>query len=331
MKYTGKIHDGSLLTLRDLDAADIHQLLDSASSLKKRKRSGKTGRSLQGKSVALIFEKMSTRTRCATAVACADECGHTEYLGAGEIHLGEKESVIDTARVLGRFFDGVMFRGYRQETVRRLAQYSGVPVWNGLTDEWHPTQALADLLTVREEFGGLDGVKIVYIGDGRNNVANSLTVACAKCGLELVNCCPEELQPSESFRLEMEKLADSSGGVFSVIHDPAMAVDGANVIYTDVWVSMGEEAKKKERMKLLEPYAVNMDLIGKTGNADEGNVIFLHCLPAFHNSETAVSKDTGAMEVSDEVFESSFSRVFDQAENRLHTIKAIIVSAIGVL
>ena len=240
----------SLLTLRDLSTHELLGLLDLAVELKRKKREGGRGDRLAGKNIALLFEKMSTRTRCAAGVAAFDEGGHAEYLSADEIHLGKKESVRDTARVLGRMFHGILFRGYRQETVEALARYSGVPVWNGLTDEFHPTQAMADLMTIREAFGRLQGVKVVYVGDGRNNVANSLMVGCAYAGMDFVNCAPPELAPRADRVEEAARIAAHNGGRVSVVTDPAAAVPGANVIYTDVWTSMGEEAKFAERVRL---------------------------------------------------------------------------------
>jgi ornithine carbamoyltransferase len=303
-------------------------LLDLADLMKARRRLGVRGRLLERRQIAMIFQKTSTRTRCAAAVAAADEGGTTEYLSHREIHLGKKESVADTARVLGRMFDGIFFRGYRQETVETLSAFSGVPVWNGLTDASHPTQALADLMTVREKFGSLAGLKLVYVGDGRNNVANSLMEGCAKTGVRFVNCTPPELAPAGDAVAAAGAAAEQNGGSVEVVHDPGEAVEGANVVYTDVWVSMGEEAKMDERVRLLRPYQVTMRLMGATGNLGAGRVVFLHCLPAFHDHQTDLTKDVGAMEVTDEVFEADFSLVFEQAENRMHTIKALFVAAL---
>ncbi|MDA1044340.1 MAG: ornithine carbamoyltransferase [Verrucomicrobia bacterium] len=318
-----------LLTLNDLSDAEFLYLLDLASELKTKKIAGRQGRSLAGKNIALVFEKSSTRTRCAASVAAADEGGRTEYLSSKEMHLGKKESPADTARVLGRMFDGIMFRGYAQRTVELLAEYSGVPVWNGLTDDAHPTQSLADLFTVKEAFGCLKGLKVVYLGDGRNNVANSLMLGCAKSGVNFVNCTPAELMPSEALISSDRGLCAANGCTIDVVTDPRKAVVGANVIYTDVWVSMGEEDKQVERMDLLRPYQVNMELMRATGNLENGRVIFLHCLPAFHDHDTEMTRDSGALEVTHDVFEADFSKVFDQAENRMHTIKAIFTAAIG--
>jgi ornithine carbamoyltransferase len=318
----------SLLTLDDLSDAEMLKLLALAEDLKSKKKAGVRGNLLERKNIALIFEKMSTRTRCAAAVAATDEGGCTEYLSSNEIHLGKKESPADTARVLGRMFDGILFRGYKQSTVEMLARYSGVPVWNGLTDDSHPTQALADLMTIQESFGRLKGLKVVYIGDGRNNVANSLMNACAKAGMHYVNCTPPELMPLEKLVGAARQTAAANGGSITILHKPAQAVVGANVLYTDVWVSMGEEAKQAERLGLLQPYQVNMDLVRRAGTLDAGQLIFLHCLPAFHDHNTELTRTSGALEVTDEVFESPFSKVFDEAENRMHTIKAIFVACL---
>ena len=329
MDIPRKFNQRGLLTLTDLTDGELLEMLDLAEALKGRKYAGERGSLLERKNIALIFEKMSTRTRCACAVAAADEGGRTEYLSSHDIHLGKKESVADTARVLGRMFDGILFRGFKQSTVEQLALHSGVPVWNGLTDDHHPTQSLADLLTIREKFGRLRGLKVVYVGDGCNNVANSLMVACAKTGIHFVNCTPAELEPQGDLLKWCRDRAEFNGGSVKVVHDPATAVAGANVIYTDVWVSMGEEDKKAEKLALLQPYQVNMDLMRKTGNLESGEVIFLHCLPAFHDNNTEVSRECGALEVTDDVFEAPFSKVFDEAENRMHTIKALFVGALA--
>ncbi len=319
----------SLLRLTDFSAAEVEAVIGLALDLKAAKRAGRRGTRLAGRHLALVFEKMSTRTRCAAAVAAADEGACTEYLSAGEIHLGRKESVADTARVLGRMFDGILFRGYRQQTVELLAAHSGVPVWNGLTDATHPTQALADLMTVRERFGSLAGRRVVYCGDGRNNVADSLMEGCALMGMDCVNCTPPELFPARERVAELQRLAGERGGSVRVEPDPRTAVAGAHAVYTDVWVSMGEEAQFERRLELLRPYQVTMDLMRATGRLEAGEVMFLHCLPAFHDHQTDVTRDLGPLEVTDEVFEAPFSRVFDQAENRLHTIKALYVAALG--
>ncbi|OVE73542.1 ornithine carbamoyltransferase [bacterium B17] len=319
----------SLLTLNDVSDEEMAYLINLAVDLKANKKAGKKGDSLTGKNIALVFEKSSTRTRCATAVAISDEGGSAEYLSSRDIHLGKKESIADTARVLGRMFDGLMFRGFKQLTVELLAKYSGIPVWNGLTDEYHPTQALADLMTVQEKFGELKGVKLVYIGDGRNNVANSLMLGCAKMGVDFVNCTPEELFPEQDLVDAAAAKAAEHGSSITVTPDPSEALPGANVVATDVWISMGEESKREERINLLRPYQVNSELMSLTGNVDDGSVMFLHCLPAFHDSYTEVTKDTGPLEVTNDVFESSLSKVFDQAENKMHTIRALLVSSAG--
>ena len=321
----------SLLKLIDISDEQMLALVDLAIRLKARKRAGEhlDNPLIKGKNVCLIFQKSSTRTRCATINAVRDEGGHAEYLGQGDIHFGKKESVKDSARVLGRLFDGILFRGFHQETVAGLAQFSGVPVWNGLTDEWHPTQILADLQTMKEHFGTLKGLKVAFVGDGRNNVCNSLMVGCAKAGIDFVDVCPQELSPDPAIVAKARECAARHGSTVTVSHDPATGVQGANVLYTDVWVSMGEEAIFNQRVKLLSPFQVNMDLARATGNLEAGNVIFLHCLPAFHDNLTEVSKDTGALEVTDDVFEADFSKVFDEAENRLHTIKAMLLASLA--
>jgi ornithine carbamoyltransferase len=319
-----------LLTLNDLSDDDFRHLLDLSSELKAFKKRGERGQRLAGKHIALIFEKMSTRTRCAASVAIADEGGRAEYLSAREMHLGKKESPADTARVLGRMFDGILFRGFAQRTVELLAEYSGVPVWNGLTDDAHPTQSLADLFTIKESFGSLAGLKVAYVGDGRNNVANSLMLGCAKSGVHFVNCTPPELTPDAGIVESSRVLAERNACTVDVVNDPVAGVVGANVIYTDVWVSMGEEDKQAERIALLKPYQVNMPLMQATGNLESDRAIFLHCLPAFHDRNTEMTADSGALEVTDDVFEAPFSKVFDQAENRMHTIKAMLVASIGV-
>jgi ornithine carbamoyltransferase len=313
-----------------LSRDDILYLVDLASELKHRKARGGAGRKplLAGRNIALVFQKASTRTRCAAVVAASDEGAHVEYLGQSDIHFGKKESVADTARVLGRMFDGILFRGFEHAIVETLAQYAGVPVWNGLTDQWHPTQILADLQTMKEHFGRLDGLKVVYVGDGRNNVCNSLMAGCAKVGIDVVNCCPPELAPAADVLRQVTAAARASGAKVQVSHDPVAGVRGANVIYTDVWVSMGEESQFRKRLKLLRPFQVDMAMMKHTGNVANGGVIFLHCLPAFHNHDTDVTRELGPLEVTDAVFEAPFSRVFDEAENRMHTIKAIMVAAL---
>lgn len=301
----------SFLTLMDFSTDEINYLLNLAADLKSKKRAGIKGNSLAGKNIALLFEKASTRTRCSFTVACVDEGGHPEFLGKNDIHLGAKEDLKDTARVLGRMFDGIEFRGFKQSTVETLAEYSGVPVWNGLTDDDHPTQVLADFLTMRENFGALKGLKLVYLGDGRNNMSNALMIGCSKMGIEYVISTPKELEPDENL---LEKCR-SIGGNIKIINSPLEAVNGADAIYTDVWASMGEEDKKEERYKLLRDWQVNSKVMSATGK-DE--TIFLHCLPAVKGAE-----------VTEEVFESKQSKVFDEAENRMHTIKAVMVATLG--
>ncbi len=317
----------SMMRLASFTDEEMLNLIDLAAQLKARRAAGVRGNLLHRKNVALIFEKSSTRTRNSTLVAIRDEGGNGEYLTRPDIHFGKKESVKDTARVLGRIYDGILFRGFRQQDCEDLAKYSGVPVWNGLTDDYHPTQIFADLLTVRETFGSLGDVTIAYVGDGRNNVANSLMMGCAKCGVRYVCCTPRELWPDEKVLAEAEEVAKRNGVDIRVFDDPVKGVKGANVLYTDVWDSMGEEDKTAARIRLLRPYQINMDLMRATGNID-GRLMFLHCLPAFHDNKTEVTKDCGALEVTDEVFESKYSKVFDEAENRMHTIKALLVSAL---
>ncbi|MDI6617328.1 MAG: ornithine carbamoyltransferase [Clostridiales bacterium] len=318
----------SLLTIEQLSNEEFEYLLDLADDLKHKKRSGVRGKLLEGKNIALIFEKASTRTRCSFVTACYDEGAHPEYLGKGDIQLGKKETVKDTARVLGRMFDGIEFRGFKQSTVEELAEFAGVPVWNGLTDYAHPTQILADFMTIREKFGRkLKGRKLVFIGDGRNNMANSLMMGCAKMGMAYVNCAPRELLPSGGLIERAKTLAAENGGTIEFISNPLQAVKGADVLYTDVWVSMGEEDKMAERIALLKPYKVTMDMVKATGNE---NVIFEHCLPSFHNLDTEVSsKNPEICEVDEDVFESKYSVVFDEAENRMHTIKAVMVATLA--
>jgi len=323
----GNLKGRHFLRLLDFTSAEITDLLDLATTLKQAKRAGLRGRSLEGKSIALIFEKPSTRTRCAFTVACIDEGAHPEYLGKGDIQLGKKETVADTARVLGRMFDGIQFRGFAHATVETLAAHAGVPVWNGLTDQWHPTQILADLLTVREEFGLLRGLGLAYVGDGRNNMANSLLVGCAKLGMDVRIVAPESLHPDPSLVATVRSITVETGGAVTVTSSIADGVAGAHAVYTDVWASMGEEAKIAERIDMLKPYRVTPEMMAATGRRE---AIFLHCLPAFHNLETEVARhNPDICEVADEVFEGPQSRVFDEAENRLHTIKAVMVATLG--
>ena len=314
MKIMDSLKGRSFLTLKDFTPEEIRNFLDLAADLKAKKKQGVTGNSLKGKNIALIFEKPSTRTRCAFTVAANDEGGFPTYLGKDEIQLGKKESVEDTARVLGRMFDGIEFRGFSHAHVEILARDSGVVVWNGLTDEYHPTQVLADLLTMEEQFGRLKGLNFVFIGDGRNNMANSLMIGCGKMGVNCTIIAPEALWPEEELVKLCRGYAKEAGSTLTVTDDPE-AVAGADVIYTDVWCSMGEEAKAAERMALLTPYRVDRALMKKTGKE---TTVFMHCLPAVKGNE-----------VTEEVFESEQSVVFDEAENRMHTIKAVMVATLG--
>ncbi|MFW5843384.1 MAG: ornithine carbamoyltransferase [Spirochaetota bacterium] len=304
----------SLLTLLDLSPEEILSLLDTADRVKRERRAGEVHRRFEGKTMALIFEKRSTRTRCAFETAFAEEGGYPVFLSGQDIHLGVKETVEDTARVLGRMFDAIQFRGFAQRTVELLAEYSGVPVYNGLTDDYHPTQALADLQTFREAHGGFKGLRMAYVGDGRNNVATSLMIASAKVGLDIIIAAPEALAPRNETLAACQSLAEASGSAVEVAVDPKSAVKDADAIYTDVWVSMGEEEKSADRMALLAPYRVDAELMAATGKA---STIFLHCLPAVRGNE-----------VTDEVMDGSASRVFDQAENRKHTIKAVMLASL---
>ncbi|WP_243765648.1 ornithine carbamoyltransferase [Extibacter sp. GGCC_0201] len=304
----------SFLTLKDFTPEEIMYLLDLAADLKEKKKEGITGNSLRGKNIALIFEKPSTRTRCAFTVGAADEGGNPTYLSGNEIQLGHKESIEDTARVLGRMFDGIEFRGFRQDHVEALAKYSGVPVWNGLTDEYHPTQILADLLTMREHFGYLKGLRFAYLGDGRNNMANSLMIGCAKVGVDFINVAPKALWPTDELTDLCRKYASESGASITITDD-VDDVEGADVLYTDVWASMGEEDKAAERIEMLRPYQINKEMMART---KKDSTIFMHCLPAVKGKE-----------VTEDVFEGEASVVFDEAENRLHTIKAVMVATLG--
>ena len=304
----------NFITLKDFTPEEIGYLLELAEKLKADKKKGITGNSLKGKNIALIFEKPSTRTRCSFVVACVDEGGHPEYLGKDDIQLGHKESVEDTARVLGRLFDGIEFRGFKHSTVEALAKYAGVPVWNGLTDDYHPTQILADMLTMKEHFGYLKGLNFGYIGDGRNNMANSLMIGCSKMGINFTILAPKSLQPKEELTELCRGYAKEAGSTVT-ISDDVEDVKGADAVYTDVWCSMGEEDKAAERVALLKPYQVNKELMAKTG---KDTTIFMHCLPAVKGNE-----------VTEDVFESGQSVVFDEAENRMHTIKAVMVATLG--
>jgi len=311
ISLTGK----SFLTLKDFSKEEIQYLLDLALELKRKKKSKVKGDLLEGKNIALIFEKPSTRTRCAFTVASVDEGAHPEYLGVQDIQLGNKESIEDTARVLGRMFDGILFRGFSQETVEKLAKYSKVPVWNGLTDEYHPTQVLADFLTVMEHKGRLSHCKWVYVGDGRNNMARSLMIGCAKMGLDFVIVAPKELWPLQEWIKECQDDLEGKKHSIFVTDQIQEGILGADIIYTDVWCSMGEESKANERIKLLQPYQVNQKMIQATNNS---NLLFMHCLPAVKGNE-----------VTEDVFEGKYSVVFDQAENRMHTIKSVLVATLA--
>ena len=320
----------NFLTLLDYTPDEIRQLLKLAHQVKAEKKQGIFPKRMANKNVVLLFEKTSTRTRCAFETAAYDEGANVTFLSNSQ--MGKKESLEDTAKVLGRFYDGIEFRGFKQETVELLAKYSGVPVWNGLTDLYHPTQVLADWMTIEEHVNKpLHEVKFVYVGDARNNMGNSLMIGCAKMGMHFVGIAPKELFPSEELVNRMRELCKETGGKIE-LSDSIDAVEGADVIYTDVWVSMGEEAQFEERIRLLEPYRVTMDMLKKTGNP---NVIFEHCLPSFHDLETSVGRDIyerfglKEMEVSDEVFRSKHSVVFDEAENRMHTIKAVMVATMS--
>lgn len=322
----------SVLSLKDFTPEEIRYLLQLSKDLKEKKRAGIRGELLERKNICLIFEKTSTRTRCAFEVAAFDEGANVTFLTNSQ--MGKKESIEDTARVLGRYYDGIEFRGFEQKTVEELAKFAGVPVWNGLTDMYHPTQILADFLTVMEHVDKpLNKVKFVYSGDARNNMGNSLMIGAAKMGMHFVALAPKSLWPSEELVEAMKAVAKETGATLEFSED-IEAVDGADVIYTDVWVSMGEEHLFEERIKMLKPYQVNMDMIKKTNNPD---VIFMHCLPAFHDLNTEVgvqisnAHGLSEMEVTDEVFRSKHSVVFDEAENRMHTIKAIMVATIGNL
>ena len=327
LTWMDSLRGRSLMRLTSFTDEEMLNLIDLAAQLKARRKAGVRGDLLKRKNIALIFEKSSTRTRNSSIIAARDEGGGAEYLTRPDIHFGKKESVKDTARVLGRIYDGILFRGFAQKTCEDLAKYSGVPVWNGLTDDYPPPQIVADVLTIKETFGDLKDCTVAYVGDGRNNVANSLMMGCAKAGIRYICCTPKELWPDEAILAEADEVAKRNGVDIRVFDDPVKGVKGANVLYTDVWVSMGEESKTAERIKMLRPYQINMDLMRATGNID-GKLMFLHCLPAFHDFNTEVTKDSGALEVTDEVFESKYSKVFDESENRMHTIKALFVSAL---
>ena len=321
----------SFLKLLDFTPSEIEGLIDLAASLKAKKKAGIPHKLHEGKNIALIFEKTSTRTRCAFEVAAYDLGMGVTYLDPTGSQIGKKESIADTARVLGRMYDGIEYRGYGQEIVEELAHHAGVPVWNGLTNEFHPTQILADFLTIREKFGKLKGIKFVYMGDARYNMGNSLMVGCAKMGMHFVACAPQKYFPNPELVAACEAIAKETGATLAFEQDPTVAVQGADVIYTDVWVSMGEPAEVwEERIRELSPYQVNAKLMKQAGE----NAVFMHCLPAFHDLKTTIGKEINqkfgidAMEVTDEVFESAQSIVFDEAENRMHTIKAVMAATL---
>ena len=319
------------LKLLDFTPAEIEGLLDLSAALKMKKKQGIPHRLCEGKSIALVFEKTSTRTRCAFEVAAADLGMHPVYLDPTGSQIGKKESIADTARVLGRMFDGIEYRGFGQEIVEELAANAGVPVWNGLTNEFHPTQILADFLTIREIFGSLKGKKLVYMGDARYNMGNSLMVGCAKMGMHFIACAPKKYFPNQELVDACLAVAKETGATLEFIEDPMVATKGADVIYTDVWVSMGEpDSVWKERIEELSPYRVTMELMNNAGEQCR----FMHCLPAFHDLKTTIGKQIHekfgitCMEVTDEVFESNRSVVFDEAENRMHTIKAVMAATL---
>ena len=322
----------SFLKLLDLTPAEIGGLIDLAADLKAKKRAGIPHKLCEGKNVVLLFEKDSTRTRCAFEVASADLGMSCTYLGPSGSQMGKKESIADTARVLGRMYDGIEYRGFGQTIVEDLAKYAGVPVWNGLTNEFHPTQILADFLTIREHFGSLEGKKLVYCGDARYNMGNSLMVGCAKMGMHFVACAPEAYFPNAELIAACQEIAKETGAVLEFITDPMVATKGADVIYTDVWVSMGEpDSVWAERIEALTPYQVNKAMMDNAGPQCR----FMHCLPAFHDLNTTIGKQIhekfgiDCMEVTDEVFESEQSIVFDEAENRMHTIKAVMAATLA--
>ena len=320
------------LKLLDYTPEEITALLDLAASFKQKKKAGVSHRLHEGKSIALIFEKTSTRTRCAFEVAAADLGLHSTYLDPAGSQIGKKESIADTARVLGRMYDGIEYRGFDQAIVEELAQYAGVPVWNGLTNQFHPTQVLADFLTIREHCGGLKGKKLVYMGDARYNMGNSLLVGCAKMGLYFVACAPKKYFPDPALIAQCRAIAAENGAVLEFTEDPLTATKNADVIYTDVWVSMGEPDNVwHERIHDLLPYQVNQQLMDNAGPQCR----FMHCLPAFHDVKTGIGQEIfqkyglPSMEVTNEVFESKQSIVFDEAENRMHTIKAVMAATLG--
>ena len=328
MNLVGK----NFLTLKDFSPEEITYLLELSAELKDKKKKGIPVNHYVGKNVALIFEKTSTRTRCSFEVAAHDMGMGVTYLDPQGSQIGKKESIKDTARVLGRMFDGIEYRGFEQSIVEELAKYAGVPVWNGLTNEYHPTQMLADLLTIREHLGRLKGVKLVYMGDARYNMGNSLMIACSKMGMHFVACTTKDYFPNEELVAQCREYAKESGGSVTLTEDVESGTKGADVLYTDVWVSMGEpEEVWAERIKALSPYQINKKVMENAGS----QAIFMHCLPAFHDLETGIGRQVyekfgmSELEVTDEVFESEASVVFDEAENRMHTIKAVMVATLG--
>jgi len=322
----------NFLTLKDFTREEITYLIDLAAAYKEKKKKGIAHDTLRGKNVALIFEKTSTRTRCSFEVAAHDLGMGTTYLDPSGSQIGKKESIADTARVLGRMFEGIEYRGFAQSIVEELAEYAGVPVWNGLTNEYHPTQMLADMLTIREHFGHLEGIRLTYMGDARYNMGNSLMIACAKLGMHFTACTAKEYFPDAALVAQCKEYAEASGATITLAEDVDAGTKGADVIYTDVWVSMGEpDAVWEERIKALLPYKVTKSVMDNAGE----QAIFLHCLPAFHDLKTKIGKEQGEkygfteLEVTDEVFESDKSLVFDEAENRMHTIKAVMAATLG--
>lgn len=322
----------SLLTLFDYTPAEIASLLDLAKKLKTAKKNGTEKQYCKGKNIVILFEKDSTRTRCAFEVAAYDQGMNVTYLGPTGSQMGKKESIKDTARVLGRMYDGIEYRGFSQKTVETLAEFSGVPVWNGLTDLYHPTQILADFLTIKEHFGHLENIRLAYLGDARNNMGNSLMIGAAKMGMDFRAVAPKQLWPQEELVRKCKEIAEETKAQITLTEDPKSGCKDVDVIYTDVWVSMGEpDSVWKERIEILLPYQVSSKLMSYA----QPEAIFLHCLPSFHNLETLVGLDIyhkfglEALEVTDEVFESKQSLVFEEAENRLHTIKAVMVASLG--
>ena len=322
----------NFLTLKDFTPDEILYMIDLAAELKAKKKNGELHDYYRGKNIALIFEKTSTRTRCSFEVAAHDLGMGTTYLDPSGSQIGKKESIADTARVLGRMYEGIEYRGFGQEIVEELAKYAGVPVWNGLTNEYHPTQMLADMLTIREHFGRLEGIRLVYMGDARYNMGNSLMVACSKLGMHFTACTSSKYFPNETLVRECQEYAKESGGTITLTENVEEGTKNADVVYTDVWVSMGEPDEVwEERIRELTPYKVTRSVMENAGP----QAIFLHCLPAFHDLKTKIGKEMGEkcdltdMEVTDEVFESEQSKVFDEAENRMHTIKAVIVATLG--